>query len=254
MELVLFWFGFSILCGVIGASKGRSGFLVFLAAIFLTPVLTLIYILAVPKHKNVDPPTSSASSVDIACPKCAETIKRAAKVCRFCGLDLEAHRVEQERGKAATLDESIASDAFASDSSVTNADIDTNSNQQRRASSAADSNGYLVIPGTLVVILFAAGIPFMLKDQPEFSETETAVEAVDESYPPIITGSSKVDNLIYAFKAADAQCKAGDTAACDTRDKEIGPQLNKIGWCSQNKNQKTDNHTWHLCDSNSRRY
>jgi len=95
----LFWFGFSILCGVIGASKGRSGFLVFLAAIFLTPFLTLIYILAVPKHKNVDPPIDSASSVDIACPKCAETIKRAAKVCRFCGLDLEAYRAEQEKNR-----------------------------------------------------------------------------------------------------------------------------------------------------------
>jgi len=96
MEYLL-WLGFSILCGVIGSSKGRNGFLVFLAAVFLTPILTLIYILVVPKQ--TDAPAPAATETEMACPQCAEAIKRAAKVCRFCGYDLEAYKAEQEKNR-----------------------------------------------------------------------------------------------------------------------------------------------------------
>jgi len=39
----------------------------------------------------------AAAEVDdtMACPRCAETIKKAARICRFCQLDLDAWRAEE---------------------------------------------------------------------------------------------------------------------------------------------------------------
>ena len=67
-----------ILGGIIASSKGRSvvGWAIGSA---LLPIVLLI-LLALPRTDRAPLPPDS-----MTCPRCAETIKAAAKVCRFCG-------------------------------------------------------------------------------------------------------------------------------------------------------------------------
>ncbi|MFG1414062.1 zinc ribbon domain-containing protein [Xanthobacter sp. VTT E-85241] len=94
MEFLLVWFGLAIASAVIAPSRGRSAILWFFLAFFISGALAIILLLALPSKKVPQPaevrlveaPPSSNSKT---CPKCAETIKRAARVCRFCGYSFE---------------------------------------------------------------------------------------------------------------------------------------------------------------------
>jgi hypothetical protein len=78
------------------------GLLVFVYMLIVKPAgtLTVTYQLAQPPvaatHRS---PASTAADDTMPCPRCAETIKRAAKMCRFCQLDLTAP--EQQGGPPA---------------------------------------------------------------------------------------------------------------------------------------------------------
>ena len=67
-----------ILGGIIASNKGRSvvGWTIGCA---LLPIVLLI-LLALPRTDRAPLPSDS-----MTCPRCAETIKAAAQVCRFCG-------------------------------------------------------------------------------------------------------------------------------------------------------------------------
>src|SRR4051794_9194127 len=78
LEILFFWFAGAVLVGVIANSKGRSGIGWFLLAALLSPLLSLIAVVAMPRVKPFEEPTK-------ACPRCAETVKLAAMVCKHCG-------------------------------------------------------------------------------------------------------------------------------------------------------------------------
>ena len=73
-----------ILGGIIASSKGRSvvGWAIGSA---LLPIVLLI-LLALPRTDRAPLPSDS-----MTCPRCAETIKAAAQVCRFCGHRFDDH-------------------------------------------------------------------------------------------------------------------------------------------------------------------
>ena len=73
-----------ILGGIIASNKGRSvvGWAIGSA---LLPIVLLI-LLALPRTDRAPLPSDS-----MACPRCAETIKSTAKVCRFCGHRFDDH-------------------------------------------------------------------------------------------------------------------------------------------------------------------
>lgn len=104
MELVIFW----ILCGILGAAmlssynKAGTGFLL---GLLLGP-LGLLFALVVrsnakseeekKKHEEqmeamnalASKQESESSEDTMECPYCAETIKKKAKICRFCNKEL----------------------------------------------------------------------------------------------------------------------------------------------------------------------
>jgi hypothetical protein len=96
MELLFFWFAIGVLCAVIAPTRGRSAFAWFLLGFLLSP-LALIALLALPNlkeppalptHASPTPKTRPVNDLR-ACPYCAEDIKKAAKVCKHCGRDIE---------------------------------------------------------------------------------------------------------------------------------------------------------------------
>lgn len=76
MELVLvFWLVMTIVAGIVANNKGRDWFVWCAITLFLSP-LTLLILLAMPKVEKTEDMKS--------CPRCAEKVKAAAAVCRYC--------------------------------------------------------------------------------------------------------------------------------------------------------------------------
>lgn len=88
MEIVFFWVVLSVVAGVVAASKGRSGGGYFLLSLVFSPVVGLLLAIALPRVEvtlRYPGPGDTAEPARVPCPKCAELVLPAAKVCRFCG-------------------------------------------------------------------------------------------------------------------------------------------------------------------------
>jgi hypothetical protein len=71
-DIVLLTLGFSIIVGILAKSRGRSGWGWFFLSCFISPIFAGPLVLALPQPGK-------------ACPQCAEQVRSAAVVCRFCG-------------------------------------------------------------------------------------------------------------------------------------------------------------------------
>ena len=78
MFLPLTWIALTVIIGIWAVRLQRSVVLGVLGSFFLSPLVVGIYYLIV-GPKNIK-----------KCPDCAETIKKEAKVCRFCHAQLGA--------------------------------------------------------------------------------------------------------------------------------------------------------------------
>lgn len=88
MGIVIFWLLCAIFSAALASSKNRSGFGWFLLGLLFGPFGLLVAFF--PKVET-SPLSASAEAVreeTRTCPFCAETIKYAANVCRFCNREL----------------------------------------------------------------------------------------------------------------------------------------------------------------------
>ena len=88
MEYVFFWLLCGIFSGALASSKNRSGFGWFLIGLIVGPFGLLVAFFPKLDKRPSGWSEGTAPAESKACPFCAETIKSAAKVCRFCSRDL----------------------------------------------------------------------------------------------------------------------------------------------------------------------
>lgn len=106
VDFAVVWLVLVVVTGVVASNKGRSVGGWVLLAVLVAPI-TLLILLALPSLKTpvqeeilaeqrrqreaterlaAPPPAADTKT----CPRCAETVKRAAAVCRFCGHEFGA--------------------------------------------------------------------------------------------------------------------------------------------------------------------
>ncbi len=84
MEWLLVGIGLAIVVGVFAASRGRSGVGWAFLACLITPLIAGLLVAVLPNRK-LEEATQRELAGSKVCPKCAERVKVAATVCRFCG-------------------------------------------------------------------------------------------------------------------------------------------------------------------------
>jgi hypothetical protein len=121
MPLLLIWILFGIAAVIVASQKNRSGCAWFALGFLLGP-FGLLFALLLPSlpssstDQNASPPSLPSAPLDPSlasdtkiCPHCAETIKLAAKKCRFCGEVLSDDQVDAEiSARRAAVEEDLA--------------------------------------------------------------------------------------------------------------------------------------------------
>lgn len=88
MDIVFFWFLFSVVVGIIAASRGRHGFGWFLLSILISPLLACILVLALGSKQQAVVSGAPTPETHVKCPDCRELVLREARVCKHCGCKL----------------------------------------------------------------------------------------------------------------------------------------------------------------------
>jgi hypothetical protein len=83
MELMVVWLVAAVVVGAVAASRNRSGFIWFMLAIVISPVLAGL-LLAVLKRGDSGA-TAYTADTHRNCPECREVIRVDARLCKHCG-------------------------------------------------------------------------------------------------------------------------------------------------------------------------
>lgn len=89
MEIVFFWFLFSVVVAIVAGSRGRSAIGWWLLSMLISPLLGIILVALLPSLKVVSAAAPAPTpETHVKCPDCRELILKEARVCKHCGCRL----------------------------------------------------------------------------------------------------------------------------------------------------------------------
>lgn len=93
MEIVLVWLVFAVIVAVAASGRGRSGFGWFLLSAVISPLLSFILLMVLPKVGAARRPKDESGEVitpetHVRCPDCRELVRHDARKCKHCGTAL----------------------------------------------------------------------------------------------------------------------------------------------------------------------
>ena len=86
VAIFLFWIVFAMIVAVIAINRGRNGGVWVLLSIVISPVLSLILLLALKNMRENE--NSPNPNTHVKCPDCKELVFKEAVVCKHCGCKL----------------------------------------------------------------------------------------------------------------------------------------------------------------------
>jgi hypothetical protein len=101
MEALALWIILSAVAGIVASSRGRNGPGFFVLSLVLSPLVGLLLAALLPSRQRrvaIPGPEDLDTPARINCPRCAESIAAAAKVCRFCGHELRQESAHTPMG------------------------------------------------------------------------------------------------------------------------------------------------------------
>lgn len=84
------WLLLAVVAGMIAHRKGRSPVFYFLLSVLLSPLIGLICVAITSTNRKQIEEREIRSGAKRRCPRCAEVIQRAAKLCPHCRSDLSS--------------------------------------------------------------------------------------------------------------------------------------------------------------------
>lgn len=87
---------FAIPVGLVAYKRGRSFWKYFLWSMIITPCIPIVIVLFLRPKRAVLEKREIATGESRRCPQCAELVRAAAKVCKYCGFKLEDQTVNPD--------------------------------------------------------------------------------------------------------------------------------------------------------------
>lgn len=89
---IYLWVALSAIGAAIAYQRGRSAVGAGIICLAFSPVVGIPIALILDRDDEVLEARKLNNKAVQRCPSCAELVKRAARVCRYCGTDLDAHK------------------------------------------------------------------------------------------------------------------------------------------------------------------
>jgi len=93
MEIFLIWVVFAVIVAVAASGRGRSGFGWFLLSAVISPLLSFILLMVLPKVgaaglQKDETGAAITPETHVRCPDCRELVRNDARKCKHCGTAL----------------------------------------------------------------------------------------------------------------------------------------------------------------------